>query len=307
MIKWILNAFKPLGIQEPTPIESVPLANVDKFFIDLQKPLNNLLSFLKDTYSFDTVTYYSFNQPFSSCSKIHGIILADALSHIFGDSDVSSNLQNLTHFQFIVCNRGYDNINKSSYLPVYHFDDPDGTLRLIIAEEIENNLGFLRIPLINLNGAIGLKSRQFLEYREVYDESSSEFPVFRTLDSVFSKVIPVKKTPPMLDIYDYPYYEAEYQSYENREADFIIKKYFDKFGVEHCLFELRHANTIIKTKTIKIDCLVFDIDKEVDEFLFPLLEKPEMLDAIHLFPTLSVEFMSQDFSDFVAVKNMTII
>lgn len=305
MIKSLINLFKSVKKDE-TVIEPLPVADVDNFFIRLQQPLNNLVSFLKETYSYDRVTYYSFDQPFSDYSKKSRIILEAALSDIFGAEYVSSKLEHLSNFQFIVCNRCYDNIHTSDYIQLYHFDDPDGQLRILL-DDPDFNLGFLRIPFINLNGAIGLKCRKFLEYREIYDESSSEFPVFRTLDNVFSKVIPVKKISPILDLYDYPYYEAEYLSYENREADFIIKKYFDQFGVEYCLFELRHANTIIKTKTIKIDCLVFDIDKEVDEFLFPLLEKPEMLDAIHLVPTLSAEFMSQDFSDFIAVKNMTII
>lgn len=180
-------------------------------------------------------------------------------------------------------------------------------MRIIISEEIENNLGCLRIPLIRLNGAIGQRCRMFLEYREIYDESSSEFPVFRTLDSIFSKVIPVRKSSPILDMYDYPYYDREFEFYEDREADFIIKKYFDRQGVEYCLFELRHANTIIKSKTIKIEHLVLDINTEIVDFLFPLLENKEFLDAIHLVPTLSFEFMSQDFSAFIAVKNMEAI
>lgn len=305
MIKSFLNLFKSVKKDELV-IEPLPVSDVDNFFIKLQKPLNNLVSFLKETYSYDRVTYYSFEQPFSDYSKKSRIILEDALSNIFGAEYVSSKLEHLSNFQFIVCNRYYDNIHTSDYIQLYHFVDPDGKLRLLL-DEAYTNLGFLRIPFIDLNGAIGLKGRKFLEYKEIYDENSSEFPIFRTLDNVYSKVIYVRKTPPILDIYDYPYYEAEYQSYENIEADFIIKKYFDQFGVEYCLFELRYAKHIIKTKTIKIEYLVFDINKEVDEFLFPLLEKPEMLDAIHLVPTLSAEFMSQDFSDFIAVKNMTII
>lgn len=131
--------------------------------------------------------------------------------------------------------------------------------------------------------------------------------MFRTLDSVFSKVIPVRKTAPILDLYDYPYYAEEFKSYEDREADFIIKKYFDQQGFEYCSFELRHANASIKSKTIKIDYLLFDIDKEVDDFLFPLLEKPELLESINLIPKLSVKFMNQDFSAFITVKNMEAI
>lgn len=307
MIKWILNVFKPSEIQDVETIKPLPLTNVDKFFMKLQKPLNNLMSFIKDTYSFDTVTYYSFHQPFSDYSKKYRIILENAFNNILGESDVSSSLEKLTEFQFIECSRYYDNIHKTFYLLIYHFYDSDGTLRIIIDEELENNLGFLRIPLIHLNGAIGLKCRSFLEYREIYDEYSSEVPVFRTLDSVFSKVIPVRKTSPILDIYEYPYYEYDYPSYEYSEADFIIKKYFDQCGVEYCLFELRYANKIIKSKIIKIENLLIDIGKEVDDFLFPLLEKPELLDAINLVPKLSVEFMSQDFSDFIAVKNMEAI
>lgn len=303
MIKWLLSVFKPSEIQEIEPLDSLPLADVDNFFIKLQQPLNNLVSFLKDTYSFDAVTYYSFEQPFSDYSKKYKIILEDGLNNIFGDSNVSSKLENLNNFQFIVCHRIYDNINKSLYMPIYHFDDPDGTLRIII-DESENNIGFLRIPLINLNGDIGKRCRKFLEYREIYDESSSEFPVFRTLDNVFSKVIPVRKNPPILDLYDYPYYENEFKFYEDREADFVIRKYFDQQGFEYCSFELRHANIIIKSKIIKIEHLLFDIDKETDDFLFPLLEKAEILENCNLMPEISVDFMKQDFSNFIAVKNM---
>lgn len=305
MIKSFLNLFRTVKKDELV-IEPLPVSDVDNFLMKLQKSLNNLMSFLKETYSYDRVTYYSFDQPFSDYSKKARIILEEALSHIFGAEYVSSKLETLVNFQFIVCNRCYDNIHTSNYIQLYHFDEPDGKLRLLL-ENSESNLGFLRIPSISLNGAIDSRCRKFLEYREIYDESSLEFPIFRTLDNVYSKVISVRKTPPILDIHDYPYYEAEYPLYEYREADFIIKKYFDQFGVEYCLFELRYAKQIIKTKTIKIDHLMFDINKEVDEFLFPLLEKPEMLDAIHLVPTFSAEFMSQDFSDFIAVKNMTII
>lgn len=303
MIKSFLNLFRSVKKDELV-IAPLPLADVDIFFIKLQKPLNNLVSFIKDTYEFDTVTYYSFNQPFSNYSKKYRIILEDALSNIFGESEVSASLEKLMDFQFIACNRDYDNIHKSLYLLIYHFDDIDGTLRIILDEEPNNNLGFLRTPLIHLNGAIGLRCRNFLEYREIYDEHSSGFPVFRTLDSVFSKVIPVRKTPPILDLYDWPYHEDDFKFYDNRDADFIIKKHFDQYGAEHCLFELRHDKKIIKTKTIKIDGLVFDIDKEVDEFLFPLLEKTELLQNINLIPELSFEFMNQDFSAFIAVKNM---
>lgn len=307
MIKWILNVFKPSEKQEVVPVETAPLVNVDKFFIKLQKHLNNLLSFLKDTYSFDTVTYYSFEQPFSNYSKKYRLILEDGLINIFGEDEASSQLEKLNDFQFVICSRDYDNIYRSLYIPIYHFDNPNGTLRIIIDEELENNLGSLRIPLITLNGAFGIKYRRFLEYREIYDESSSECPVFRTLDNVYSKIIPVRKTSPILDLYDYPYYEDDFTYYDNRDADFIIKKYFDQYGTEYCSFELRHDKKIIKTKTIRIDNFVFDIDKEVDDFLFPLLEKAEFLDAINLVPKLSVEFMSQDFSAFIAVKNMEAI
>jgi hypothetical protein len=305
MIKSFLNLFRTVKKDEFV-IEPLPVSDVDNFFMKLQKPLNNLVSFLKETYSYDRVTYYSFDQPFSNYSKKARIILEDALINIFGVDHVSSKLERLSNFQFIVCDRVYDNTHTSDYIQLYHFDNPDGKLRILLDGD-ESHLGFLRIPFISLNGVIGLENRKFLEYREIYDENLSEFPVFRTLDNIYSKVISVRKTPPILDILYYPYNESDYPLYEYREADFIIKKYFDPSGFEYCLFELRYVKEIIKTKTIKIDCLVFDINKEVDEFLFPLLEKTEMLDAIHLVPTLSVEFMSQDFSDFIAVKNMTVI
>lgn len=305
MIKWILNVFKGSEIHDLKTNKLLPLSEVDNFLINLQKPLNNLLSFVKDTYSFDTVTYYSFEQPFSDYSKKYRLILEAALCHFFSEEALSSKLESLKSFNFIICNRNYDNVYKSVYIPISHFYDPNGNLRILFSNMLEFNLDFLKIKFIDLNGKIKGEYRTFLEYREIYNESSSEVPVFRTLDSVFSAVISVRKTSPILDFDDSPY--DDFTVFDNRDADFIIKKYFDQHGVEYCLLELRHANIIIKSKTIKIEHLVFDIEQEVDDFLFPLLETSEMLAAIQLTPEFSPAFMSQDFSDFIALKNMTII
>lgn len=50
MIKSFLNLFKSVKKDELV-IEPLPVSDVDNFFIKLQKPLNNLVSFLKETYS----------------------------------------------------------------------------------------------------------------------------------------------------------------------------------------------------------------------------------------------------------------
>lgn len=45
-----------------------------------------------------------------------------------------------------------------------------------------------------------------------------------------------------------------------------------------------------------------DIDKAVDDFLFPLLETSESLALSNLTPVFSKDFMSNDFSDYILLK-----
>jgi hypothetical protein len=309
MIKAILNFIKGKENLVPLKDEAMPelsilderLSRLNKHFILLDKPLKNLLTFLKEKYDYDSASYYYYSQPFSQYNEDDQLFLKEALDQAYAKSRTPE----LHSFAFIELKRFFDNNHSSNIVPIYSFLQNDDIIRILL-DGIDINLNFLRIKTINLKN-INLKNihgRKFIEYREYYDDDTNTMPSFQHLQSVFSAAIPLRNSPPILDINDAPVTEEEFLNYKDRDVELIIRRYFDKNSIEHCSIELLNKKDIIKSKLIKMTNEKIDIDKEVDDFLFPLLETSESLALSNLTPVFSKDFMSNDFSDYILLKKM---
>jgi hypothetical protein len=308
MIKAILERLKNKKKSIPLNEEKKPELSIteqylikdNEYFNLLDKPLKNLLSLLKVQYDYDKASYYSYQQPFTQYDKKHQIFLKESLEIIYAENKVNEMFDSLPSFSFICLNRSFDNTYHTNIIVTYSFLTPDNTMRIIL-DGIDTDLGFLRIEAIDLKKISG---RKLIEYKEYYDDNSNEQLSFQQLQSVFSTSIYLRKFPPLLDIDDYPLTEEEYRNYEYRDAELIIRQYFDKNSIKYCSIELLHKTNIIKSKLIDITHETIDIDKEVDDFLFPLLETVEALETFNLSPIFSKEFMANDFSDYILLKKM---
>lgn len=308
MIKAILERFKKKEESIPIKEDITPeLSITEQYLIKrknhfdlLDKPLKNLLSLLKVKYDYDKACYYSYHQPFTQYDKQDQIFLKEALEIVYDVNKVNEMFDSLPAFSFICLNRSFDTTYHTNIIVVYSFLTLDNTMRIIL-DGIDNGLGFLRIKKISLDNISG---RKLIEYKEYYDDNSNEQLSFQQLQSVFSTSIYLRKLPPLLDIDNCPVTEAEFDNYENREAELIIRQYFDKNSIEYCSIELLHKTNIIKSKLIDITNEIINIDKEVDDFLFPLLETSASLETFNLMPVFSKEFMANDFSDYILLKKM---
>lgn len=304
MIKSILNFIKGKENLVPLKDESMSelsilderLSKLNQHFILLDKPLKNLLTFLKEKYDYDSAYYYYYSQPFSQYNEDDQLFLKEALEQAYAKSRTPE----LHSFAFIELKRFFDNTHSSNIVPIYSFLQNDNIIRILL-DGIDINLNFLRMKIINLKNIHG---RKFIEYREYYDDDTNTMPSFQHLQSVFSAVIPLRNSPPILDINDFPVTEEEFLNYKNRDVELIVRRYFDKNSIEHCSIELLNKKDIIKSKLIKMTNEKIDIDKAVDDFLFPLLETSESLALSNLTPVFSKDFMSNDFSDYILLKKM---
>jgi hypothetical protein len=268
----------------------------------LEQPLKNLLTFLKEQYSYDSATYHCFSQPFTQYSKKDQIFLKNAFEKAYNKERRSLSLDDLNSFECINLGRRFDNTHVSNTVPIYTLLDTVNTdMMRIIIDGIDFKLGFLRIEPIQLKKING---RDFLEYKEYYEDDLKKTLSFQHLQSVFTCIIPLRKSPPFLDIKSYPSTAEEYKNYENRYVELIIRRYFDRTGIEYCSFELMHYKNSVKSKLINITNQEISFDKEVENFLFPLLENPEQLEVMNITPVFSKEFMEKDFSDYILLKNM---
>ena len=93
----------------------------------------------------------------------------------------------------------------------------------------------------------------------------------------------------------------------NRKAQFILKHYpVDvKFKTDYLLdIKIIFADQLIKYECVSSKHIINDINNIIDKFIFPLTEDSETIKYLNLEPEFTAEFMSQDFTDFLALKMM---
>ena len=284
------------------------------------KTTENFMLYLKEFYDYDVITLYSYDK---NENGYNSIVFEEALHFIcgtiYGDYTdeqyikLKDNIQNYFDVLKIVkLTHNYERHSVSQYLIIDTYLNKLNEYKILIPTKFNVSsfldINFLspkyeKLPYHDFNF--------FYEFNENNVESNSSH--FNVDNYYFSSVLEinmeVNRHPPKLN------YNETQKVFSSRllnptftrKSQLIITHYpkLLKGNVDYLIsISLRLGDIIIKSEIGKDTTIHDDIEKIINEFLFPLIEDMEILKELNLHPELTKEFMSQDFTDFLALKNM---
>lgn len=269
--------------------------------------IKEFLSFLKNTYDYDTVTYYNFEKPYDIKKyEIFENALNFSADNYFErhkleyDSETWNNycerlVGTFRSIKIVHLVRKYDTTRTNFYLFIYTVVDNDN-LRICISEEY-NNLSLFNIPEYNDSNGYGKMSRsfihKFLEYNEIFTTSQLSY---KNLCHVTEITCPISIHP----IINFNHKMPNVNTVPDRMAQILIKYCPDQWGLYSIDMKLCYGKKLIKHSILEDRY----INRSVNKFIFPLDQNENTLSELGLHAELTEEFMSQDFTSFMSINDM---
>ena len=283
----------------------------------------NFMNYLKHFYNYDEITLYTYEQ---QNNRDDSIVFEDALNFITQNkyagnreeqyNSLKSNVNNYFDILRIVkLTQKYERNSVDHYLIIDTYFNKENEYKILIPTDFNvlNIIGLNPIPDINYELYKYEDINSFIEFKEFNNSSTNNFTQFNVNNYCFETIVEINfeinQFPPILKN-ESTMIQGEYGltlANYNRKAQFILKHYpVDvKFKTDYLLdIKIIFDDQLIKYECVSSKHIINDINNIIDKFIFPLTEDSETIKYLNLEPEFTAEFMSQDFTDFLALKMM---
>jgi hypothetical protein len=284
---------------------NLPLEDRDKL---AETKIVRMLKFLKEKYDYDGVDYYHYQKPYSQYADLSIFDLAlgsvtDKYLVKYGLDDDSSYaksfkevlLNKFYSIKIVHLFRSYGVTRRSAYLFIYTTCDDDNNIRVIIPDDYNfSNLFDVKeyndpfLTCIDKNYIT-----KYVEFKEFVDGAGN----YKCgLESVNDILFNVSGTGGCIS------FNTDDQN-NSRFGKLCVRYYPDDvdYDIDYKIdYQLSYGKKIIKQSVVDD----YFLNRSIENFIFPLNQPNQRLDEFGLTPSFTEEYMSQDFTDFLTIKDM---